>query len=159
MTDEPKLGRDVYIALAAVGWADGSLDENEAQAIVQTALREGLDFDEVEEIEAAVRSPVDVAEVDRRGLSKEDRLFVYAVASWIARLDKVVTDEEAAALARLGEALKIPARPRAHADDIARAIAALPGGDRPHRFDLRALRREIGARLEASRRAREDAEG
>jgi hypothetical protein len=34
------LGRDVYIALAAVGWADGNLDLEEAYASVRTA--EGL---------------------------------------------------------------------------------------------------------------------
>ena len=41
MTDEkPRLGRDVYVALAAVGWADGHLDQDEADAIVRTALEE-----------------------------------------------------------------------------------------------------------------------
>ncbi len=158
MADEPRLGRDVFIALAAVGWADGQLDDDEAQAIVQTALREGLEFDEVKAIEEAVKSPVDLGEIERRGLSKEDRLFVYAVASWIARLDKVVTDDEVEALAKLGDALKVPERPRGHADDIAREIAELPQGDRPHKYDLRALRSVIGERLEAARKARAEQE-
>ena len=154
MTEEPRLGRNVYIALAAVGWADGQLDEDEAQAIVQTALREGLEFEEVAEIEQAVKEPVTMGEVDRRGLSKEDRLFVYAVASWLARLDHVVTDGEVEALAQLGESLKIPSRPREHADTIAQEVAALPKGDRPHKYDLRALRRIIGERLRAAQATR-----
>ena len=49
-TEKPKLGRDVYIALAAVGWADGNLDQEEADAIVRTALEEGLDIAEIAEI-------------------------------------------------------------------------------------------------------------
>src|SRR5262249_21185453 len=42
---EQRLGRDVFLALAAVGWADGKLDEEEADAIVRTALEEGLELD------------------------------------------------------------------------------------------------------------------
>jgi uncharacterized membrane protein YebE (DUF533 family) len=140
--------------LAAVGWADGQLDEDEAQAIVQTALREGLEFEEVAEIEQAVKQPVTIGEIDRRGLSKADRLFVYAVASWLARLDRVITEGEAQALEQLGEALKVPRRPREHADAIAQEVASLPQGDRPHKYDLRMLRRVIDERLQAAQAAR-----
>jgi uncharacterized membrane protein YebE (DUF533 family) len=150
---KPRLGRDVYIALAAVGWADGKLDQEEADAIVRTALEEGLQIEEIAEIEAATKEPVDIGEIDRRGMSKEDRLFVYAVASWVTRLDGEVTDSETAALAKLGQALKVPERPREHADRIAQQVAAMPEGDRPARYDLIALRRIIGERLEAARAA------
>ncbi len=152
--EKPRLGRDVYIALAAVGWADGELDGEEADAIVRTALEEGLDLEEIAEIEAATQEPVDIGVIDRRGLSKEDRLFVYAVASWIARLDEKVTDEELDALRMLGEALKVPERPREHADAIAKEIAALPAGDKPHRYDLPMLRQVITERLHAAQQAR-----
>ncbi len=154
MTDQPRLGTDVYIALAAVGWADGQLDADEADAIVRTATEEGLDLDEIAEIEAATRSPVDIGVIDRRGLSKEDRLFVYAVASWMTRLDGVVTDKETEALGKLGEALKVPERPRYYADQIAQEIAELSESDRPMRYDLAKLREVIGERLQAARAAR-----
>ena len=123
-------------------------------SIVQTALREGLEFDEVKEIEKAVAEPTDIGELDKRALSKEDRLFVYAVASWMTRLDKIVTDEETAELAKLATALKIPEKPREHADFIAQEIAQLPRGDRPHKFDLRQLRTVITERLHAAQQAR-----
>jgi len=149
-----KLGRDVYLALAAIGWADGQLDEEEADAIVRTALEEGLELDEIEEIEAATQQPVDIGAIDRKNLSKEDRLFVYAVASWMTRLDGRVSAKELAALAKLGEALKVPEGPREHADAIAQDVANFDEGDRPARYDLLALRRIIGERLEADRAAR-----
>ena len=152
--DKQPLGRDVYIALAAVGWADGKLDPEEADAIVRTALEEGLDIEQIAEIEAATKQPVDIGEIDRRNMSKEDRLFVYAVASWMTRLDGTVTDAELDALAKLGEALKIPERPRQHADAIAQEVADLSPGDRPARYDLVALRRTIGDRLHDAQRAR-----
>ena len=145
------LGRDVYIALAAVGWADGQLDQEEADAIVRTALEEGLDIEEIAEIEAATKNPVDIGVIDRKNLSKEDRLFVYGVASWITRLDGVVTENEQAALHKLGEALKVPEKPRIIVDGIAQDISNL-SDDRPARYDLLALRRVIGERLAVSSR-------
>jgi len=155
MTEQKtRLGRDVYIALAAVGWADGKLDQDEADAIVRTALEEGLDIDEIAEIEEATQKPVDIGVIDRTNLSKEDRLFVYGVASWISRLDGVVTESEQQVLAKLGDALKVPEKPRLLVDGIAQDVANL-SDDRPARYDLLALRRIIGERLAAS--AKKDA--
>lgn len=147
--ERPRLGRDVYIALAAIGWADGQLDPEEADAIVRTALDEGLELEEINEIEAATKQRVDLGVVDRKNLSKEDRLFVYAVACWLTRLDGVVTAEEGQALERLGEALKIPEKPRTIVDGIAQDIANR-GDDRPARYDLVGLRRAIGDRLKSA---------
>jgi uncharacterized membrane protein YebE (DUF533 family) len=149
------LGRDVYIALAAVGWADGHLDQEEADAIVRTALEEGLDIDEIAEIEEATKNPVDIGVIDRKNLSKEDRLFVYGVASWITRLDGVVTESEQAALQKLGDALKVPDKPRLIVDAIAQDVANT-SDDRPDRYDLLALRRIISERL-ATAAAKKDA--
>lgn len=153
--DKQPLGRDVYVALAAVGWADGNLDAEEADAIVRTALEEGLDIEQIAEIEAATKQPVDIGEIDRRNMSKEDRLFVYAVASWMTRLDGTVTATELDALKKLGEALKVPDRPREHADAIAQEVADMSEDDRPARYDLVALRRIIGDRLSQAQKARE----
>jgi uncharacterized membrane protein YebE (DUF533 family) len=148
-----RLGLDVYLALAAVGWADGHLDQEEADAIVRTALEEGLDLQEIAEIEAATQKPISFAEIDRKNLSKEDRLFVYAVASWMTRLDGVVEPAELEALQRLGDSLKVPERPRAIVDGIAQEVANL-SDDRPSRYDLPALRRLIGERLQAAQELR-----
>ena len=150
MDDKQRLGRDVYIALAAVGWADGNLDGEEADAIVRTAIEEGLELEEIEEIERATKERVDIGVIDRSRMTKEDRLFVYAVASWMTRLDGKVDAGEIEALAKLGEVLKVPDGPRQAADAIAQEIAALPEGDRPSRFDLAALRSVITERLQAN---------
>lgn len=152
--NKPRLGRDVYLALAAVGWADGKLDQEEADAIVRTALDEGLELDEIGEIEQATKAPIDMGVIDRKDLTKEDRLFVYAVASWMTRLDGEVSSGELEALARLGEALKVPEKPRLHADAIAQEVAGLSETDRPDRYDLVALRRVIGERLRQAQELR-----
>jgi hypothetical protein len=87
-------------------------------------------------------------------MSKEDRLFVYAVASWMTWLDGDVSEAEVAALAKLGDALKIPEKPREHADAIMREVAHQSEDIRPLRYDLTALRRIIGERMAEARTAR-----
>ncbi|MFO0549078.1 MAG: DUF533 domain-containing protein [Polyangiaceae bacterium] len=154
MSEQQRLGRDVFIALAAIGWADGKLDENEADAIVRTAVEEGLDLDEIAEIEAATKSPVELDTIDRAGMSKADRLFVYAVAAWMTRLDGKRDDEEVAALDQLGTLLKIPEKPRQHADAIARELEELADGKEVSFFDLPKLRSTIAERLEEARQRR-----
>jgi uncharacterized membrane protein YebE (DUF533 family) len=149
-----RLGRDVFLALAAIGWADGKLDAEEADAIVRTALEEGLDIAEIEEIEKATKAPIDLSVIDRSTLGKADRLFVYAVAAWMVRLDGVVDDRELGALRKLGDLLGIPDRPREHADAIAKEIAELPEGDRPDRYDLPRLRATVRDRLAQAQRLR-----
>jgi len=151
---DTKLGRDVFLALSAIGWADGNLDPEEADAIVRTAAEEGLEIEEIAEIEAATKSPLDISTIDRSDMSKEDRLFVYAVAVWMTRIDGKVDDAETEALAKLGKALKVPEKPLEHAHHIAVEIAQLPDGDRPHRYDLKKLRETISKRLAKAQAAR-----
>lgn len=152
MATNPILGRDVYIALAAVGWADGQLTKAAADAIVRTAREEGLPEEEVQAIESATRSKVEIGEIDRMNMSKADRLYVYAIASWIAALDGHASDSQKEALEQLGEALQIPETPRHRVDEIVRAMAS--EADKPERFDLRALRATLDERHEAARQAR-----
>ena len=123
---------------------------------MRIALEEGLDITEIAEIEAATKERIDLGVIDRKNLSKEDRLFVYAVACWLTRLDGVVTAAESDALVRLAEALKIPEKPRGIVDGIAQEIANR-GDDRPSRYDLHALRAAIGDRLKSAQ-AKKDGE-
>jgi uncharacterized membrane protein YebE (DUF533 family) len=157
MAEKARLGRDVYVALAAVGWADGKLDQDEADAIVRAALDEGLELAEIAEIEAATKAPIDLGVIERKGLSKEDRLYVYGVAAWIARMDGVVSDAEKATLKKLGDSLKVPERPREIVDRIVEDVAQASGDNRPARYDLGALRTIIGERLAAAEAKRDQA--
>lgn len=152
MATKPILGRDVYLALAAVGWADGQLTEQGADAIVRTALEEGLDLEDIATIEEATKNKIEIGEIDRMGMTKADRLYVYAVASWIAELDGQKSARTHEALAKLGDALGIPEAPRVHADDVMKEVSTM--ADRPERFDLLTLRKTLDARLEQARHAR-----
>jgi uncharacterized membrane protein YebE (DUF533 family) len=150
MEEKSRLGRDVYIALAAVGWADGHLDPDEADAIVRTAVEEGLDLEEIAEIEAATQTPIDLGVIERRQLTGEDRLFVYAVACWLVAMDGEVSAAEQQVLDQLATRLAISADLRAAACEAAAEVADMPEGDRPDRYDLAALRWLLGERLRAA---------
>jgi uncharacterized membrane protein YebE (DUF533 family) len=140
--------KDIYLALSAIAWADGRLDPDEADAIVRAAADDGLSLEEMADVEAATQEPLDLGVIDRASLSEDDRLFVYGVACWIARMDGRVSDEEAEALAELGERLGIPAEPRAGVAEVAKHVAELPDGDRPLRYDLVSLRRILREKLQ-----------
>lgn len=149
-------GRDVWMALAAIGWADGKLDEDEADAIVRTALDDGLDLDEIAEIEEATKNRIDLGAIDLSKLTKEDRLFIYAVACWLTRIDGKVTDEERKALEKLGNTLKIPEKPRQHAEHIAWEVADSSEALRPAFYNLPKVKELISERLGEARKLRAD---
>jgi tellurite resistance protein len=159
--EQQRLKKDVFVALAAIAWADGKLDPDEADAIVRAAADEGLPIEELSEVEAETvayrEKPKEDSEeagavsvallVDRSGMTREDRIFVYAIACWIARIDGRVSEEEADALRILGERLGVPDRVRARAESLAKEVAELPEGDRPLRYDLVKLRKLIAEKL------------
>ena len=156
---KPSFGRDVWMALAAIGWADGKLDEDEADAIVRTALDEGLEIDEIAEIEEATKSKIDIGDIDLSKLTKEDRLFIFAVACWLTRIDGKVTDEEREALKKLGTTLKIPEKPQQHAEHIAWEVADSSDGLRPAFYNLPKVKELIQERLAEAKRLREESKG
>jgi uncharacterized membrane protein YebE (DUF533 family) len=152
MATNPLLGRDVYLALAAIGWADGRLSEDAADAILRTAAEEGLDVDDLEMIRLAVEKPTDIGVVDRMNMSKADRLYVYAVAAWIASLDGAISSAERQALVRLSRELGVPDAARQRTDEIVDELLA--HHDRSDRLDLRALRNTLDERHSAAHQAR-----
>jgi uncharacterized membrane protein YebE (DUF533 family) len=153
----PSLPEDTFLALAAVAWADGRLDPDEADAIVRAAADEGISIEGLESIERSAKAyrerpydgqnGPDLSFLDRSSMTKHDRVFLYGVACWISQIDRIVTPEESDTLRRLGERLGVPDRLRARAEELAREIASLPDGDRPDRYDLARLRERIGDRL------------
>ena len=144
---EQRLSGEVFVALAAIGWADGDLDREEADGIVRAALECGLELDDITRIEEATKKRCDLGKLDRSKMSVLDRTFVYATAIWLARLDGVVDPEERDALHKLGDLLNMPDRVRTQASAAALEIAQLPSGDRPDRYDFVRLRERLVERL------------
>jgi len=141
------LGKDALLALAAIGWADGDLADEEAKAIVRAAGEAGHKGKDLEAIEAAVREKHELASLDLDAMSPRDRVFVYATAVWLARIDGVVESGEREALWKLGDILRLPDGIRTQASAAAYEVAQLAGEDRPDKYDFVALEEQIAKRL------------
>ncbi len=139
------LPKDALLALAAVGWADGNLDRDEAAALLRVAREAGLTPAELLEIEAATKMPLAIADVTTVRLGRADRVLTYALGTWLARLDGVVTPEERDSLVLLGDRLGLPDGMRTRASAAAFEIAE--ASDRPERYDFAALEARIRQKL------------
>ncbi|MBI2394318.1 MAG: TerB family tellurite resistance protein [Deltaproteobacteria bacterium] len=145
------LSREVFVALCAIGWADGALDREEAEGILRAAAEAGMKDEDLRHIEEATRAPQALEALDPKMLTRVERMFVYATAVWLARLDGHVDPGERAALRRLGDLLGLSDGVRTHASAGALEVAQLPTGDRPARYDLARLRERLDARLKTIR--------
>lgn len=136
-----RLGRDVFLALAAICWADGEVQPEEAAAMMEAVRTCGLNAADQEAVEAALVQPVDLDSLGKLELSEDERLFAYAIGAWLANADGVVYAAELKALERVGTLLGLSEREQA----LARAAATLPfeGTDTPR--GIADLAREIAA--------------
>jgi len=141
------LSRDVFLALCAIGWADGDLDREEADGILRAATEAELDLDALQEIEEATKTKRPLDKLDRNKLSPVERMFVYSTAVWLARLDGHVDPAERTALHKLGDLLGLGDGARTHASAAALEVAQESGGDRPARYDFARLRERLDERL------------
>ena len=135
------LGRDTLIALAAVAWADGSMEPEEADSLRSAAQQLGFGPQDRSAIEDALARPVDPTEVETVRMNRPTRLFVYAAATWMATVDGRVSPEEEAVLRLLGDRLGLSDKARERARQSALASGTSPGG----RYDLLALRTRLAA--------------
>jgi hypothetical protein len=135
-----KLGKNVFLALTAVGMVDGSASEDELEGLAHAAQESGIEGADLEEIEAAARSGKGNFDgVRKLPMTPEERLFAYAIAAWLVRIDGVVMPEEKEALHKLGNALRLADGDRTRASAAAFKVWEQDPAVRPQRFDLAAL--------------------
>ncbi|HEY8075337.1 MAG TPA: hypothetical protein VIF62_14535, partial [Labilithrix sp.] len=100
-----KLSKSSFLALAALGWVDGSLQRIEANGLLRAAKEGGLEGDDYAAVERATKNKIALDEVDVAGMSQWDQVLTYALASWFAQLDGVVSTSEHTTLVALGDRL------------------------------------------------------
>lgn len=144
---KPALNRNVFLALATVAWADGVFAPEEREGILRAAAGAGYSERECAELDVAMQQPRDIDSLSLGRLSAVDRVFVFATAVWLARIDGVIDPGEQQALRRLGDKLMLSERVRTQADATAVEVAQLPTGSRPDKYDLVKLRELVEERL------------
>jgi hypothetical protein len=141
------LPKQAFIALAAVGWADGSLRPAEGAALVRAARECGLEGTDLTDVESSTKASVSIDTFDPGQMGRWDRTVTYALASWLAAIDGVVSTDESTTLAKLGERLDLEVPIRRRATAAAFDISVLPEGGRPDKYDFAKLVARIRERL------------
>ena len=134
------LSFDVFQSLLAIGWIDGNLHPDEASAILAAAADAGVPAADVERLRAMSATKVEFGDLQMAGLSREQRLYVYGVASWVARADATVTKDEQAGLHAVATLLGVSGKGRRKMDDV---VDELRAEGATERLDLVGLRRKI----------------
>ena len=112
---EKKLPVQSFLALAAIGWADGSLQRIEREGLVRAAKECGLVGDELAQIELAAKEKSGLEGVDLKGLSRWEQVLTYALASWFAALDGVISTSEHETMVEIGNQLNLEDSAAGHA--------------------------------------------
>ena len=142
-----KLSKQPFIALAAIGWTDGSLQRIEAVGLLRAATEAGLTGEDLAEIEKATKEKVSLDSADLTGMTEWEQVLTYALAAWFAQLDGVVSTSEHTSLITLGEKLGLEEGLRKRAAAVANDIACLPEGGRPERYDFEKLAARLKERM------------
>ncbi len=133
------LPKQSFLALAALGWVDGSLQRVEATGLLRAAKESGLAPDALAEVEAATKKKIAFTDIDVGGLSQWDQVLTYALAAWFAQVDGVVSTSENDLLGELGKKLGLAEALRKRAAVAAYDVACLPEGGRPEKYDFQKL--------------------
>lgn len=142
-----KLPKESFLALAAVGWVDGSLQKVEATGLLRAAKECGVSGDDLVEIERAAKNNTTLDGLELGGMSDREQVLTYALAAWFAALDGVISTSEHKTLVALGDKLGLAAPLRARAAVAANDIACEPEMGRPERYDFQRLDARLRERL------------
>jgi hypothetical protein len=137
------LSKRSFLALAAIGWADGALQRIEQAGLLHAAKEAGLSEADLAEVEKATKEKTTLDQIDLSGMTDYDKAFTYALASWFASLDGVVSTSEHTLLVDIGKKLGLADSICKRAQAVAFDIACLPQGGRPDKYDFQ----KLGARL------------
>jgi hypothetical protein len=142
-----KLPKQSFLSLAAIGWADGSLQRVEATGLLRAAKEAELSAEDLGEVEKAIKTKIELDAIELGGLSEWDQVLTYALATWLSQVDGVVSTSEATTMVTLGDKLGLAQPLRKRAAAAAYDIACLPEGGRPERYDFQKLVARLRERM------------
>jgi hypothetical protein len=119
---EDPIGLDALLALAEIVWADGHVAKEEAEALVTIARSLALDDADVALVERALRERPSAAQQLPLSLDGAEAEHLFTLACLVASSDGNVDPREHAAIAGLGDRLRLDATARERAATAARAV-------------------------------------
>jgi len=143
----PILPKQSFLALAAVGWADGRLSAVERTGLGRAAKECGVAGDDLAEVEAALKTKTDLSGFVPGDMTDWQRLVTYALGTWLARLDGVMSTDEHESLLELGKRLDLDKKICERASVAAFDISVLKDQGRPDKFDFVKLEERLREKL------------
>ncbi len=141
------LPKEAFLALAALGWADGSIRPSEKAGLLKAATTCGVAGEDLAAVERALSTESRLDGFVPGDMSDWQRLLTYALAIWMARLDGVQSTEESDLLKDLAKRLDLDKAKTDRASAAAFDIFCLPESGRPERFDFAALDKRLREKL------------
>lgn len=141
------LPKEAFIALAALGWADGSIRPAEKAGLLKAASSCGVSGGDLSAVEAALSTETKLEGFVPGDMSDWQRLLTYGLAVWLARLDGVQSTDESDLLRDLAKRLDLDKAKTERASAAAFDVFCLPEGGRPDRFDFVALEKRMREKL------------
>lgn len=155
MTAGMNLSKRSFLALAAIGWADGALQRIEQAGLLRAAKEAGLSEADLADVAKATKEKITLDAIDLSGMTEWEQIHTYALASWFASLDGVVSTSEHSLLVDVGDKLGLDEKLRKRAQAAAFDVACLPDGGRPDKYDFAKLNARLVERLPTAARKSE----
>jgi hypothetical protein len=119
----------------------------ESTGLLRAAKECGLEADDLAAIEAATKAKHGLEGIDLSGLSRWEQVLTYALATWLAAVDGVVSTSEHDTLGKVGDSLGLDPALRKRAAAAAYDIYCLTGASKPERYDFAKLADRLVERM------------
>ncbi len=143
----PALPKEAFLALAALGWADGRMTPIEKAGLMRAAGACGVAGADLATVEAALSQETSLDSFVPGDMSEWERIFTYALGSWFSRLDGVMSTEEHESLRALAKRLDLDKPVCERASAAAFDVSVLPDGGKPDKFDFSRLETRLREKL------------
>lgn len=141
------LPKEAFLALAALGWADGRMTAVEKAGLLRASRESKLSEADTDEVALALVKESSLASFVPGDMTEWQRIVTFALGSWFARLDGVMSTEEHASLKLLGQRLALDKAVCERASAAAFDISVLPDGGKPDKFDFGKLEARLREKL------------
>jgi tellurite resistance protein len=148
LTISGKACTETLSLLIAMAWADGRLDDSEAQGVRGATEVLNLTKEQRDRVETMLATPAPLSQIGVSLLGARDQAFAYVAAAWLAHVDNKLDPKEEEMLGELGAKLGFSPERQKELVTIAKGLEGLPAGARNWGQEITKLFKAIPPELE-----------
>lgn len=134
--------------LITMAWADGRLDDNEKDSVLEAAQVFNLTKELRDRLDQILQKPMPLDELLVENLSARDKAFAFVAAVWMSGVDSEVDAKEQALLDQAADLLGLDAARKTELVQVARDLEPLQRGSGSWSKEIVTLFKAIPQRLE-----------